>query len=413
MNDGLVEGPGLDPASLPSELDGCTVHPSIVRGNPPASGPRPSPYRWTNVVDSEAPDPRTRSLGAYVVYHEMEVGPEVRVAYTTRIDVFPSDDDALPDAGPVLVEEQVNVHKRAFLKRMDELRGRIESSRDRWRQRVLDRTEHRHETVERLPSQRARRASHRVVDAVAAAIAYVVLGLHEIALDLVEIPDQIVTAGLQAHAVLHSHMGRRTVWESLWEPRELTFAQRSVTISVVAVAAFVAVLFLNSLFALVFPQWAGVYRYSLGLAVSMVLGVLFLPVLVEPMLIVSMLAVGPVAAFTGMLVGKVVGAWILYLVGITLIDTVRSWTEDRPRIDRTVEWMTETADEHAFPLLFVGNLAPFVSGFFLYVYAVAGVRFRAWVAGVTLGTAARFAAIIAAVYIVGPEKVSAWLAAPF
>lgn len=396
---GAAEGdPGSEPLA-PSEI---RVRSTFERGNPPHSGPRPSPFRWTDVVGSEHPDPSTRSLGAYVVYHGLEVDAEVRIAFATRLDIYPSDDPGSPAEDAVVVDEQVSVHKRWVLRSLDGLRQRLRASRTRWRR-----------IAKRHAPGEDRSIGQRIVGPFARGFALVVASIVGGLLRLCELPDRILTAGLEMQAVLWSHLGRRSVWESLWEPRELTVGQRTTTVGVVAVAMGLVVLILNSVFALGFPEFAGVYRYALGLALTMTAGVLFLPVVVEPMLVVSTLAVGPVAAIVGMLVGKVVGSWLLYLIGVTLNETVRDWTEDRPRVRRAVDWMTETADENAFKVLTVGNLAPFVSGFFLYVYAVAGVRFRDWIGGITLGTLARFVIIVVAIYVIGPAEVERFLTAPF
>lgn len=398
-SDGEPAGAPGEPGETPLAPSEIRVRSSFLRGNPPHSGSRPSPYRWTDVLGSENPDPATRSLGAYVVYHGLEVDGEVRVAFATRLDVFPSNDPAAPAEDAVVVDERVSVHKRWILRSLEETRQRFRSAHTRWRR-----------VAQRHAPEEGRPLRARIADPFVRAVAIPAAWIYAMLLALTELPDRVLTAGLQMHAILRSHLGRRSVWESLWEPRALTVAQRTTTVGVVAVAMGLAVLVLNSIFALGFPEFAGVYRYSLGLALTMTAGVLFLPVVVEPMLIVSTLAVGPIPAITGMMIGKILGAWILYLVGVTLNETVRDWTSGRPKVKETVEWMTETADKYAFRLLTLGNLAPFVSGFFLYVYAVAGVRFRDWIAGVTLGTLARFVIIVALIYLLGPDVVSAWLA---
>lgn len=392
---GAAEG---DPGEAPLTPSEIRVRSSVQRGNPPHSGARPSPYRWTDVVSSDHPDPSTRSLGAYVIYHGLEVDAEVRVAFASRLDVFPSNDPASPAEDAVVVDEQISVHKRWVLRSLEGARARFRSAKTRWRR-----------IAKRHAPGEDRKLRERIAGPFVRAFALLAAWIYGGLLSLTELPDRVLTAGLEMQAVLWSHLGRRSIWESLWQPRELTVAQRTTSVGVVAIAMGLAVLALNSIFALGFPEFAGVYRYSLGLAFTMTAGVLFLPVVVEPMLVVSTLAVGPVAAITGMLVGKVLGSWILYLIGVTLNETVRDWTSGRPKIKETVEWMTETADEYAFRLLFLGNLAPFISGFFLYVYAVAGVRFRDWIAGVTLGTLARFVIIVVLIQILGPEAVSAWI----
>lgn len=385
------------------------VRSSIIRDDPPASGPRPSPYRWTGVVETDSPDTRTRSVGAYVVYHEMEVDPRVRVAHTTRVDVFPDDDGEPPHDGSVLVEAQISVHKQGLLKSVDKARESTRSKRNHWRRVVEERSD---PTRGEEPGPgRVRLAARKVADTPVRGFARIAAAFWAAVTVLLEIPNRIFAHSLEAYAVLHSHLGRRGVLEGLTNPRDSTVTQRGVTVFVVGVAGLLFVLLLNSMFALIFPAYAAVYRYTLGLSMSMVSGVLFFPVVVEPLLVFAMLAVGPVPAFTGLLIGKLVGAWILYLIGVSLVDTVREWAELSKKVDESIDWMMETADDYAFPLLFVGNLAPFVSGFFLYVYAVAGVRFRDWVAGVGLGTALRFGIIILAVVIVGPDAVSAWLSA--
>lgn len=404
------------------------VRSSVERGPPRMPGPEPPPFFWHDVVHDPLPPQRVRGEGEVVLYHAMEVDPEVRLTYTTRVALYPVEDEeaatgdgsrsSLPTDHEMhgdhrlVVDSRVNVQKRILLEAMDRARRGADAFVVRQRQRLNERLSAKRGRAESHRSPLARRVAKGWLDLRARVVRGALDGFRDVVHAAVEVPDRVAGAALRAQAVLHTRLGRRTFWESVKDPRSLSLQERSVMVFLVALLSGVAVLLLNSVFALGFPRYAPVYRRVLADAGVMVLGVLFLPVVEEPLLVLSVLDVGPAAAFTGFMVGKLVGVWIMYLLGCSLHEAVADRVEGRPRLARGVDWLQGHADRYGLPVLVAGNALPFVAGLVLYPLAVAGMRFRDWMGGIAVGTALRYLAIIAAVVLIGPDRVAAWLADP-
>lgn len=485
-------GAGADPErrgrtpTLDADLE---VRSSIERGQAPLPGPEPPPFFWHDVVHEPLPPQRVRGEGEVVLYHGMEVDPEVRITYTTRVVVYPekrsaegaggaektsgdgggetekataeggaeeergpaaaspgttpskatpSGDAADPagGAGPgarypavhvmghvgehaavhpvhrLLVDCRISVQKRVLLEAMDRARRRVDAFVKERRQRLTEHGAERSERIEEYRSPRLRRLAKGLLRSRAHVVLAVLGAFRDLVHAAVVVPDRLVGALLRAQSMLHTRLGRRTFWDSVKNPRMLTLEERGVMVFLVALVAGLTVLVLNSLFALVLSEHAPLYRRVLADTGIMVLGVLFLPILEEPLLVLSVLDVGPAAAFTGFMVGKMLAVWIMYLLGTTLHETVADRTEGHPRLARGVEWLQSNADRHGAGILFAGNALPFVAGVVLYPLALAGMRFRDWMGGIVAGTALRYGVIIAAVLLVGPGAVEAWLANP-
>lgn len=419
-------GDGRRTPRLRATLD---VRSSVERGPPRMPGPEPPPFFWHDVVHDPLPPQRVRGEGEVVLCHTMEVDPEVRLTYTTRVALYPVEDggdDASGDAPRsslstdhalhgdhrLVVDSRINVQKRVLLEVMDRTRRGVDAFVVRRRQRLNERLSAKRERVGSHRSPLVRRVAEGWLDLRARVVRGSLDGFRDVVHAAVEIPDRVAGAALRAQAVLHTRLGRRTFWESVKDPRSLSLQERSVMVFLVALLSGVAVLLLNSVFALGFPQHAPVYRRVLADAGVMVLGVLFLPVLEEPLLVLSVLDVGPVAAFTGFMVGKLVAVWIMYLLGCSLHEAVADRVEGRPRLARAVDRLQDRADRYGVPVLVAGNALPFVAGLVLYPLAVAGMRFRDWMGGIAVGTTLRYVAIIVAVVLIGPDQVAAWLADP-
>lgn len=375
---------------------------TIERGRVPRPGSSPPPFVWSDVVRSAPPVPELAGGGDYVLYHGMEVDFDVRVGYTTRVGV-----EARPEGTPrILVESRISVGRRSVPGALDRIRQAVHGGARARRGEVQEATNRRLQRIETLRPAWSRAPARRLVRGWARLLLGLVDGLRDLFLAMLLVPDRVVTSALRAEAMLATRLGRRSLLEAAMDPRELTLEQRSVMILFVALAAGLTVLVLNSVFALVLPELAGTYRRVLADVVLMILGVLFVPVVEELMVVASTLQLGAALALVGLMVGKLVGVWIVYLLGTSLHDVLDRRTRGHPRMARAVAWMQTNADRHGFALLVGANAVPFVSGLALYPLAVAGIRFRAWMGGIAIGTAIRYVAIVAAILLVGPDRVA-------
>lgn len=378
------------------------VRSSIERGEIPRPGSRRAPYFWPDVLQEPPPTDQGPLEGSYVVYHGIEVDVDVRYGLTTQISIeHPDDGD-----DRIHVDSRISVEGRWIPETIDRVRHAAEEGARIRRGEVQAATAERLETVSAWGSPGVRSLGEAVVRAWARLLLGLIDGLRDLVLGLVEIPDRVVTGALRAQVHLSSRLGRRSLLEAVRDPRELTLEQRSVMVFLVGVASVLSVVVLNSLFALVLTEWAPIYRRVLLDVVLMALGVLVLPVVEELMVVFSTLELGPVLALLGLMTGKLVGVWIIYLLGTSLHDVVERRTRDHPRWRRAVEWMQENADRYGFPLLLGANAVPFLSVFVLYPLAITGMRFRSWIGGIAAGTLIRYVAIVVAIYVVGPTRVA-------
>lgn len=407
-----------------AELD---IRSSLERGRAPLPGPEPPPFFWYDVVHEPLPPQSVRGEGEIVLYHGMEVDPEVRLVYTTRVVLYPMADEeeggeeaagSLPrDHGRrgdhrLVVDCRVNVQKRALLEMMDRARRRVDAFVQGRRRILTERGAARTERIEEYSSPRLRRLARGLLRTRVRVVRGALEAFRNAVHAAVVIPDRVAGAALRAQTMLHTRLGRRTFWDSVKNPRMLTLEERGVMVFLMGLLTALTVLGLNTLFALGLPEHAPLYRRVLADTGVMVLGVLFLPIPEEPLLVLSVLDIGPAAAFTGFMVGKMLGVWIIYLLGTTIHETLADRTEDHPRIARGVDWLRSHGDRHGAAILVVGNALPLVAGVIVYPLAVAGMRFRDWMGGIAAGTALRYAVIIAAVLVVGPAEVEAWFADP-
>lgn len=380
---------------------GIAVRSSIERGDIPRPGSRPPPYFWPDVLEGPPPIGQSSDVGSYVVYHGVDLDIDVRYALTTQVSVVEVDDDGRR----IEVDSRVSLEARLVPGTIARIRqGAEEGARIR-RGEIREAATDRLETVSEWSTPPLRSFGEAVIRGWARLLLALVAGFRTLLLGLVEVPDRVVAGALRAQIHLSTSLGRRSLFDAVKDPRSLTLEQRSVMVFLVGVAALLTVVVLNSVFALILPQWASIYRRVLLDVVLMALGVLVLPVVEELMVVVSTLELGPVLALLGLMTGKLVGVWIVYLLGTSLHDVVERRTRDHPRWRRGVEWMQENADRYGFPLLVGANAVPFLSALVLYPLAITGMRFRSWMSGIAAGTMIRYVAIVVAIFVVGPARV--------
>lgn len=382
---------------------------TLTRGKSPDPGIHPASFVWRDVVSRPPPRKKARA-GTHVTYHLTEQGHDVRVSFVTHVRVDPGENvnSALDDV--IQVEERLYVQRRALQELID--RERLFSDRLalRWRNRL----------GRGLATQR--RAVNRVKLAwvIATAIWFIRLeakvgfamirGTRAFLRGLVHGPDVLITRTMSARRHLASRLGRRNIFRHLRDPSLASNEEKGVLILMMSAIILSTVLLLNSVFALALPKLAEYYSsilFDAGYSIANV----FLPLPLPPeiILIGTALSIGPVLGWTGLFAGKIMGSWVLYLVGDSLHDSLERQTAGRPRLTRVVDWIKRSANKNGFWLLFVLSVVPFLPDTLVLAFAVSGMRFKPYLRGLALGTLVKYLAIVTALVLVGPDTVNGWL----
>jgi len=385
---------------------------SLARGRSMSPGIQSAPFYWRDVVMGPPPRRHKRGDCMHVTFHGSDDTGDVRIGFTTVVRVDPGYDSASLHDDVVHVEERLYVQRR-FLQRMID---REKAFSDRVAMRSRSRLAH------------ALVAQRRYVNTVRTAwVATVLLwliriqarggnaairGMRAVMRGLVAVPERILvhTETLAIH--LASRTGRRTIKHALRDPRNATPYEKTVVLVVLSFALVGIVLLLNTVFTFVPASWHTAYQIVLADFTASLLSTIALPIPAEPLLILHTLSIGPVLAVLGLLLGKLVGSWMLYLIGDSLNDGIQKKTAKSPRLKRGVLWMQRNADEYGFWILIPLNAIPFVPDLLVYVFAVSGMRFRSFMSGIAAGTLLKFVLIVIAVYIIGPEAVRGFLDHP-
>lgn len=385
------------------------VRASLSRGPAPAADLQARPFYWRDLVSGPPPRRHARG-GVHVTYHSAEEGGDVRIAHGTLVQVDVKDESSGEEV--VLVEERVSVQRRALHEFLD----RERAFSDRLARRLRG-------GLSRNLVRQRRFANRLTVGWLVSFLLWcvriqahvgqaVINGTQRFLRALVRGPDALLTRIETASFHLQSRSGRRGIWTAFLNPAAAGTQEKSIVLLLVSGALFGMVLLLNSAFALVFVAQAPVYKHIVGDFTASLLSVLALPLPSEPLLIYGTITSGPFVAATGLFLGKVVGSWMLYLIGDSLFDTIKGKTAGRPRFAAMIAWMQRNANRWGFWMLVVINAIPLMPDVLVYVFAVSGMKFRSFMAGIAVGAAIKYAILIAAVYIVGPEQILYWLSHP-
>lgn len=411
-----MDVPVLDAAPVQDDPVGpATVasRASLVRGRTLHPGIQQASFVWRDILDGPPPRRRRRGEGVHVTYHGTEESPDVRISYSTIVEVGVAYDifsEAAEDA-VVHVDERINVQRRLLQELID--RERVFSDRLAARSRsALGRTLVRQRVLANGLPTWAIPAAIRLIK-LQARVGYPAINLMRSFLRaLVHVPDLVLTRGQSAAMHMRTRLGRRNILSTMRDPSVATPQEKSVLLVVAGFGLAGLILLLNTVFALILVGQAVYYQRFVGDFLASLLSVLALPIPQEPLLIATTLALGPLAGFGGVFVGKLVGSWMLYLIGDTLHDAIAKKTDGRPRLSRWIAWMKENADRYGFWMLTAINAIPFVPDLLMYVFAVSGMNYRRYMAGIALGTAIKYGAILAALYLIGPDDVRRFLEHP-
>ena len=382
---------------------------SLTRGKAPDPGIHPAPFIWRDFV--QRPPPRKRAqAGTHITYHLTEQAPDVRVSIVTHVRVDPGDDLESPLDDVIQVEERVYVQRRALHELIDREREFSDRLALRWRSRL----------GHALARQRRAINTVKVAWIITAAIWIIrmeakigfafIRGTRAFLRGLVHVPDVLLTRTMSARRHMSSRLMRRGIYRNLIDPSKASNEEKGILILVVSAILIGTVLLLSNIFALVLPNLARFYS-TLTFDAGYNLVNVFIPIPIPPELwiIGSFVSVGPLFAPVGLFLGKIMGSWLLYLVGDSLHDTIEKQTRGRPRLKRAVEWSKEHADKSGFAILFLLNVVPFFPDTLILAFAVSGMRFRPFIGGIAMGTLLKYIGIIIALVLVGPGAVEGWL----
>ena len=385
---------------------------AVARGRTMSPGIQQAAYYWRDVV--HGPPPRRRAKGdcLQVTFHGTDDSGDVRIGFTTIVRVDPGMDKDSADDDIIHIEERVNVQRRA----LQELIDRERAFTDRMCLRMRSRLAH------RLVAQRRLAQTIRIVWLASMVLALTrvqakvgtsfIRGFRALMRGLVAWPDAFLTHTTNAGIHLGSRYGRKLLRKAIRDPASATPQEKTLALVVGSFTLAVGILLFD--FALIvfdFPFFDAVRHIETDFLKSLG-SVLALPIPVEILLITSIFAVGATLAFVGLFLGKVVGSWMLYLLGDSLYDSIEKRTRTRPRMRRSVEWLQSSANRFGFLMLLIINAIPFIPDLLIIIFAVSGMRFRSYFWGIALGTALKFLAIIAAVSFVGPETARAFFEHP-
>lgn len=385
---------------------------SLAKGKPPAQGIQPHPFVWPNLLDGAPPRRRTQGEGAHATYHGMEPADDVRITYTTIVTVDPGADPESPHDDDVRIDVRVSVQRRPLQELIDWQREAADQWASRRRANLAQRLVRQRQLANRLKAKPAIRAAIGLIR-LQAKVGYAgIRWTRAITRSAVELPDKLVTRTQTAATHLSDRFGRRAVLAGLRDPSTLTNEQKGVVFFMSLALLVGTLLLLGNVFTLFYPGGAPVYARMVADGAASVLSILALPIPSEAVLLATSLTYGPFVAFAGSFIGKMVGVWLLYFMGDSLFDTITRATEKRPRLARAVDWIHANANRYGFGLLILVNGIPFVPDVLLYAFALSGMRYRDYMAGIALGTGLKFIALLVSVHLLGPDRVMDFLLNP-
>lgn len=410
------------PLNVPDEIPvlaldkgGIVARCSVARGRSLAPGVQKSPFYWRDVV--HGPPPRRRAKGdcLHVTFHGTDDSGDVRLAFTTLVRVDPGMDKAAVDDDIVHVEERVYVQRRV----LQELIDRERSFTDRIALRMRSRLAH------SLVTQR--RAANGIELAWMMTLALFMIrvqakvgnatirGFRGSMRALVAIPDAILVQTERASIHLGSSAGRRRLKRAIHDPASATFPEKIGVLVWLSFATAAWILLLSLVFATVLQRWDAIFAPLLLDFVSSIAGTVGLPIPAEPIYIARAVAFGgALGAFLlagiGLLAGKMIGSWMLYLLGDSLFDSIRK--KSGPRMKATTAWLQRNANKFGFLILLAVNAIPLAPDALIIIFAVSGMRFRSYMISIAVGSILKFVILAGLILWVGPDTVQAFLAHP-
>lgn len=401
-----------EPIEVHATKGGIIARSSVARGRSLAPGIQKTPFYWRDVVHGPPPRRRQRGDCVHVTFHGTDDSGDVRLAFTTIVRVDPGMDKDSPDDDITHVEERVYVQRRV----LQELIDRERAFTDRIALRMRSRLAH------SLVTQR--RAANGIELAWMMTLALVLIrlqakvgnalirGFRGFMRAIVAIPDAILVQTERASIHLASRSGRRWLRKAIRDPASAT-PQEKAGVLVWLTFAMLAFAFVASMaFATVLSRWDVYFQRFLVDFTSSLLGAVAIPLPIEITFVNSVARVGYLLGGLGLFAGKMVGAWMLFLLGDSLFDGIQKKAKKSPRWAKAIRWLQSNANKYGFLLLVLLNGLPLAPDAMIIVFAVSGMRFRSFMWGIAVGTALKFVMLGALIFLVGPETVTQFMEHP-
>lgn len=377
---------------------------SVKRGRHPHPGIQYVPFHWRDLVEGSPPRRRTKGEGAYAVYHHMDMDEDVRVTYSTVVSIDPGIDldSTLDDL--INVDVKITVQKRFMQELIDREKQFSDRLAAKLRNKLNVSLQRRRENV-RGGRGAWSRFTHLTIKVQAKVGMAGVRTLHKVMRGSVAIPDAIVQRSIATGAALGGRTGRRVMRKGFRDPTRLTNEEKGVMLFLAAIGLTAGILLVTTALAIVardaLPTWVSALKNA-GANVVTAMGV---PIPAEVLLILSVVADGAVLAFASAFIGRMIGVWLVYLLGDSLNHEINKKTKKSPRMKKAVDWMNRNAEKRGFWILIVLNALPLIPDVLLYVFAVSGMKFRKYMGGIAVGTVIKFGVTVAMVLYVGGDVV--------
>lgn len=402
-----------DPAAIPiqvSEAGGIVARASLARGRAMSPGIQKSPFYWRDIV--HGPPPRRREKGdcIHVTFHGTDDSGDVRLAFSTLVRVDPGMDKGSAHDDVIHAEERIYVQRRVLQEFIDRERAFTDRVALRMRSRL----------AQRLVNQRRR--ANKIESARMAAITLgwirfqAKLGNGSIRFfrgfmrALVALPDAILTQTERVSIHLASRTGRRSIRKAVHDPASATPAEKAALLVVLAFATIGVVLLTGMIFSTMLSRWSPGYTRILEDFTLSMAGTLALPIPGEILYINSAVKYGLILAAVGILAGKLLASWMLYLIGDSLFDTMNK--SAGPKMKKAIGWLQRNADKWGFFFLLLLNFIPLAPDALIVVFAVSGMRFRSYMMSIGVGAVMKILLLGGLILWLGPDTVSAFMTHP-
>ena len=300
----------------------------------PPEGPVQAPHVWDDLLHHGAPWHGPRPPPTWCV-----PGPEMfegglRIELPLLVTAT--------DAGPVL-EDRVSVTGRV-------LAGAIETERARmgaFVQQAASRTEDiKHRGVQKGRALRRRGGPVALVGALLAWLARIfhrvaeasLRGLRGLTRGTASTPDRLRVGWTRATTFLATPTGRKRFREGLMDPRNLSPAQKAVTLFTGVGIIVASLIVLHFAVTLIIPQHAVAWRRVFLLFVYAFITSLGPPLPLEPILLGASIYVGPLVTLAIVVTAKVLAAWMVFFLGDEVNDKLREQSQTKPWIGRMLDW---------------------------------------------------------------------------
>lgn len=412
------------PEALPVEAletGGIITRSSLQRGRSLAPGIQKSAFYWRDVV--HGPPPRRAEKGdcVHVTWHSADDSGDVRLSFTSLVHVDPGMDKDSAHDDIIQVEERVYVQRRLLQEFIDRERAFTDRVALRMRSRLAQSMVTQRRYANTLTWAWAVTTMLVLIRFQAKAGTAVIRGFRSVMRGLVALPDAILTHTERASIHLGSRSGRRWLKRAIRDPTVATPQEKAGVLVWLVFATTAWLLVIAALFATVLSPWdtffkaeLGDFFFGLGNAVGIPLPpseTFFVARSLQMGTLLGTLTAGFFVGAIGLVLGKMLGSWMLYLMGDSLFDTLNK--KSGPRVKKGLAWLQRSASKRGFLYATIISAIPAAPDPLIIPFAVSGMRFRSYMFAIALGTVVKFALLAWLIVSIGAQDVSCFMAHPF